>query len=132
MLERYAGVSFAPKGYKAMLEIGTLSYYALPYGPVTAVTEVKEVGQFSEDTALTSGEGYQVKNGRILFRAPGVYEVSYTAGYDPLPPGIREDILRLVAWIYQNRGIRFEAQEEVTNYPDWQVLAANRYMAVVL
>jgi hypothetical protein len=65
----------------------------------------------------------------------GTYLIDYTGGFTELPGDLRGDLLRLVAWQYQNRGIRFEAEEAgeaVRTYPKWRALAANNYIKTVV
>jgi uncharacterized phiE125 gp8 family phage protein len=132
LLERYTSRSLAPKTLTVLMEINDCSLFELPYGPVTGVTTVTRKNEFDDDETMVAGEDYQVVGKMIRIQTPGTYEIEYEAGYDPLPDDLRKDQLRLIGWMYQNRGIQFEAADKLKSYPDWQALAANRYVNSVV
>lgn len=132
-LEKYTGLSFGAKTIEAWVQIddGT-DLYQLPYGPVTAIDEIVEDVAFGTPETLTADEDYQLVANLVRFRITGLFKVTYTAGYETLPTDLKSDILRIVAWLYQNRGIRYEASTEPLPFPEWMSLNANRYIQTVI
>jgi uncharacterized phiE125 gp8 family phage protein len=127
MLEKYCSKNLVSRDMTVLMEINSPLDVDLPYGPVTAITEVKRKVPFQTDEVLETTE-YELTAGKVNFRAPGTYEVTYTAGYETLPMDLKMDMQRLVGWMFQNRGIRFESDPDIQYYPAWRALAATRYI----
>jgi uncharacterized phiE125 gp8 family phage protein len=132
-LEKYTGLSFGAKTIEAWVEIsdGT-ELYQLPYGPVTAITSVTQYVPFGTPDALTVAEDYELIGNLLRFRTEGTFKVIYAAGYTALPTDLKSDIMRITAWFYQNRGIRYEANTDPLPFPEWMSLNANRYIQTVI
>lgn len=128
MLERYTGLSLASKTYELICEAE--KYIVLPYGPVSSITAIEKLEVFDDDYLLEADD-YVQRGDRLEVYESGDYKVTYVCVLSPLPEDIKTDILRLVAWMYQNRGIQF-SEADITNYPDWQALSATRYQKVIV
>lgn len=111
LLEQYTGVSMAVKTYRAVLrnECGGQS---IPFGPVTAITEVMDV----DGNILTVNETYRINGSLYEFVSPiSCYiDVTYTAGYTPsnIPHGLKRALLEQIAWNYVNAG---DQQQQFAN-----------------
>jgi len=66
------------------------------------------------------------------FYAAGTYEITYQAGYGDLPADLENDILTLVAWMYENRGKKFQKSDAIKDYPNWDGLNYHQYKKVVI
>ncbi len=82
----------------------------LAHAPVTGVTYVKVDGVEVPARASVTGEGYVLDNGRIVLTptyvlTPGILnvEVSYTAGWDPVPEDIEQAVVMWVAELHRAR-----------------------------
>jgi len=132
-LEKYCGLSFGEKTIEAWVSISDgQELYQLPYGPVTAIDEIVQNVAFADPQTLTAGDDYELVGGQLRLRTEGIFKITYTAGYTALPTDLKSDILRIVAWFYQNRGIRYEASTEPLPFPEWMSLNANRYQQTVI
>ena len=133
MVEKYTGLSFGEKEITAVIHAdGCGTPYALPYGPTISITSVLNRVAFSSSEVMVDGEDYQLQAGLFICRVEGLMEIVYEAGFLELPEELKGDILRVVAWLFQNRGIRFEADTEPLPFPEWNSLAANKYVQTVV
>lgn len=101
-LERYTGLSFAPKTLKAILrnDCGDIE---IPSGPVAAITNIKDV----DGNELTVTTQYVVKGNKFKWIESPLscyLEVNYTAGYETLPAGLKRAMLEEIAFRYANAG----------------------------
>jgi uncharacterized phiE125 gp8 family phage protein len=127
IVERIAGLSFGAKEIQATVQMdATAGPYALPWGPVTAITKV------SMGTTDLATDQYSLSGGLYTTTISGAQEITYSAGMAVLPAELKNDILRVTAWLYQNRGVRFEPNTEPLPFPEWNSLAANRYNMTVI
>jgi hypothetical protein len=64
----------------------------------------------------------------------GTYEITYQAGYGSIPADLENDILTLVAWMYENRGKKMNADPKgiIAEYPFWNGLNYHQYKKVVI
>jgi uncharacterized phiE125 gp8 family phage protein len=131
MLEKYTALTFATKTLQVMINVDE-ELFELPYGPVTSIVSVTRVDAMGVEDVLTAGTEYELVSRLIRMNSAGVHIIKYNAGYLSLPQGLKTDIMRLVAWMYQNRGIQFEAEDEINKYPEWKALAANAYQKVIV
>jgi len=72
--------------------------------------------------------------GKLWLCTQGNYEVQYQSGYSSVPEDIASDILALVAWQYENRGKKMNAdpQSLISQYPNWDGLNYHQYKKVVI
>ena len=108
-LERWLGVSIVEKTIELTVDFTEEDY--LPYGPVSAISEVKvrtgtetdgtpEWEILTGDDYTTDGEDYIVFNSSLL----GRHKITYTAGYATCPEDLKEALLQEIAYRYENRG----------------------------
>lgn len=120
MLEKYTNLSFAPKTLKCITD---KSYLDIPYGPITAVTNV-----VNQDDEEITADDYTLKgldfkyiylgaassryfyplggNAPIINRiaANASYTITYTAGFTELPEALKSAVKEQVNHMYNNRG----------------------------
>ncbi len=110
-MERYTGCSFAPKSLVATF-MQTANEIEIPYGPVISLTSVKSIDEAGVKTTLVDGTDYIVIGTSfktIRFYETGTpIELTYTAGYNPLPLDLKVAILKQV-------GMDFEYRENVSD-----------------
>lgn len=133
-LERFTGLSFGTKELSILVELdGCAEPYRLPFGPVQSVEGITLDRPFQDDLTLADGTDYELVGlGQLRTRTEGIHTIQYTTGYTTLPEDLKEDVLRVTAWLYQNRGIRFEASTDPIPFPEWGTLNANRYIQTVI
>ncbi len=131
LLEQYTGKSFGSKIMKAEIDVDE-DYVRLPYGPLQSVVSIVLHVGFGNNETLVAGTDYEVVGTRLRVLREGFMTITYNVGMVELPEDLRADILRLGAWMFQNRGIQFETGDEIKKYPDWAALAANRYIDHVI
>ena len=130
-LEQFTGLGF---GSRKMISYVTIEDYSmdfeLPYGPINTVTEVYDKAQ----EVVVSTAYYEVYGGKLRFTTTGEFKITYTAGYSSLPEPLVQDMKRLVAWGYQNRGMNFSADQgsSVVGFPEIYTLNANGYKTVII
>jgi len=93
--ERYACMSFVPRTITADIN-NSLGGIALPYGPIIAVTSVKD----DQDLDVN----YKYLRGYLIEPFLESLQVVYAAGYSLLPKEFKTAILRQVAYLWRNRG----------------------------
>lgn len=85
----------------------------LPYGPVSAIVDVNYLDATGAEQTFSSGN-YSLVGGNTLrlsndaawpglYRDPEAARVTYVAGYDDVPPQIKQAILLLVGQWFRNR-----------------------------
>jgi hypothetical protein len=96
-LELFTGLSFVPKSYEVELT-NLAGYITLPFGPVNDITSVTDVS----GTALV----YTTTNNLSKLKTPLRENliVTYDCGYSTLPKGLKEAMLKEIAYRYENRG----------------------------
>jgi hypothetical protein len=72
--------------------------------------------------------------GKLWLYTQGNYEVQYQSGYSSVPEDIANDIMALVAWQYENRGKKMNADQAtlLSQYPNWNGLNYHQYKKVVI
>ena len=123
--EKYTGRSYGERQIIVSIELSANLPYALP-GPVKSFD------------GLTDGEGctvshYTLKGAQfpsLTVYADGIYDIYLTVGYDTIPDDIKNDILSIVAYTYQNRGI--DLSNEGANLVDFPMMAAQYYRRVAI
>lgn len=99
-LELYTGLSFIPKTYE--IEFTNLAgNFEIPFGPVNEVN-----GVWDAQGESISTDNYTLSNSNRLFKYPNYEEMvmNYESGYIVLPKGLKDAILKEVAYRYMNRG----------------------------
>lgn len=137
-IEKLTSKSLANKQLKAIVECyGTTPpvwIVDLPYGPLVCVTEVKIKEGINDWEVLTVDDDYEVIGGRLWIYVAGTYQVTYSCGYGTLPQDLRNDILTLVAWMYENRGKKMnnDPKAVISQYPNWDGLNYHQYRQIII
>ena len=129
ILEGFTGISFGAKTYTALMEIND-EWVDLPYGRVASITSVTSIDAVGVTTVLDSGD-YGLVNGRLLMQQTGTFSIVYVTAFT-VPDSLKTDIKKLVAYMYQNRGIQFESEDDAKQFPEWNSLSAHYYAKVVI
>lgn len=108
VLERYTGLSFAPKTIKVIAN-NSLSGLDIPWGPNITVSSIKDV----DGTTLTTSQYKIIGNAyKSISNNYSCYlEIVYTAGYaaGKLPASLKRAILEQIDFMYNNRGSQSQA-----------------------
>lgn len=101
MCESFTNISFISRTVVAYLR-NELGGQYLPYGPVGAIDYLHD-----DDGEEVSTDDYKVKGKRFkqlltCFEEP--VTISYTAGYEVLPPDLKNGLLQQIDYMYNNRG----------------------------
>lgn len=99
-LEEFTGESFIPKTIE--IEFTNLAgNFEIPFGPVTTILYLRN----SEGDSISTDDFDVSLNGRIL-KTPKYEEMTmqYECGYTVLPKGLKEAVMKEVAYRYINRG----------------------------
>lgn len=138
-IEGLCGVSFGSKVIKSNVELtGSMPnawMVDVPYGPLICINELKWKTGFNYYETLVKNEEYELIGGKIWLYSPGIYIITYQAGYSQLPEDIKSDILTLVTWSYENRGKKFQgdaASKSLNQFPFWDGLNYHQYKKVVI
>lgn len=138
-IEFLCGVSFAVKTLKSNIDLtGSVPnawMVDVPYSPLITVSEIKLKTGFNLYDILVLNDDYEIIGGKIWLYTYGNYTITYQAGYSTMPKDIKNDILTLVAWSYQNRGKNFKSDQNSSafkEYPTWNGLNYNQYKKVVI
>jgi uncharacterized phiE125 gp8 family phage protein len=108
-IENLCGISIVSKTVILTTDFTQEDY--LPYGPVSAITEVKlrvdtntdgtpDYDTLVDDDYTTDGEDYLLFNSSYI----GRHKITYTAGYTTVPDDLKLAILNECAFRFQNRG----------------------------
>lgn len=98
LIEEKAGISLTPRTLHAVVN-NLCGWIEIPFGPVNSITSVKDVNG-NTLVYTTSGNFWMNLKTPLLKEIVIIYE----AGYHDIPKGIIIDIMRLVAFMYENRG----------------------------
>jgi uncharacterized phiE125 gp8 family phage protein len=131
-LEKFTGLSFGTKEIECTLKVDQLNF-ELPYSPVQSVISVEKwTGEDWE--ILVADTDYFVIDDTIEVYLKGKYRVNYQAGFTALPEDLKTDIKVLVAWQYENRGLKFAqtADNSLMMYPHWNLLNSRLYRKIVI
>ena len=101
MIEETAGISILPKTLEAVITNGC-GMIEIPFGPVREVTELLDC----EGTEIES-DNYRVVGNKwknLQWPCYKNMKITYETGYEKLPMGLKLDVMRLAAYMYENRG----------------------------
>jgi len=138
-IEALTSVSFASKVLKANIELtGSVPgvwMVDVPYSPLICINELKWKTGFNMYETLVKNDDYELIGAKIWLYNAGNYIITYQAGYSSLPEDIKNDILTLVAWAYENRGKKFKGDQAtgtLSEFPKWDGLNYHQYKKVVI
>ncbi len=97
-IEKISASTIVPKTWEAV--INNYRMYELTRGPIRNIISLTD----KDGVAIT--DYTTVGTGRVFLKTPNQCEmtITYTAGYDVLPASLKIDIMRLVTYMYENRG----------------------------
>lgn len=130
ILEGFTGLSFGSKTITAYMCIEN-KWLDLPYGPVNAITSITRIDGIGSTDVLVAGSDYELVGRRVIMNQSGEFKIIYTTAFT-VPESLRTDIKKLVAYMYQNRGIQFESEDAIKMFPEWNSLSAHYYAKVVI
>jgi len=137
-IEKLTGRSLVNKKIRANIELSgfvpNVWMIDLPYSPLICVDEVKIKEGINDYDTLTVNDDYEVIGGKLWMYNRGIFNVTYQAGYGTIPQDLKNDILTLVSWMYENRGKKMNAdpKQSVQQYPMWEGLNYHQYKQVVI
>ena len=120
-LENYTGLILGVKTVKVTIELERAERYRLS-GPVTGIVSVTDASGYCLQF-VKYGDVIQVEQG-------GIVQITYQGGYSTVPADIMNDMKKIVAWNYQNRGI--DLSNENTDLLDFPQLASEWYKRIVI
>lgn len=118
LIEEKAAITIVPKTREAVIT-NLCGMIEIPYGPVISITSLYDC----EEAEITS-DNYKVIGNKWKYLAYPCYSnmtITYEAGWEVLPRSIKIDIMRLVAYMYENRG-----EEEVAKFASQLVKTYSR------
>jgi hypothetical protein len=136
-IEKLCSKSLGSKVLKANIELsGTqpgVWMVELPYGPMICVNEVKWKTGFNMYDTLVKNDDYEIIGNKLWFYYQGNYTITYQAGFSQLPEDLKNDILTLTAWMYENRGKNMNADTKAipNQYPYWDGMNYHQYKQVL-
>lgn len=101
LIEEKAGISLIPKTLEAVLT-NLCGMIEIPFGPVRSVTSL-----FDSETTEIVSDNYTIVGNHWKYLKNPCYKhlvITYEAGYVTLPAALKLDLLRLCAYMYENRG----------------------------
>lgn len=107
-LEDHKETSIVSNSIVALLK-NTIGGIQIPYGPVTAVSEMKDF-----DDNIIASTNYELNNYSIVYPTYDYLKVTYTAGYTTVPDNIKEELLELIAWVFFNKGTMAEGLKKIS------------------
>jgi hypothetical protein len=137
-LEKLTGLSLCNKKIKANVEltgeVPAVWMVDVPYGPLLCVDEIRYKTGINSWDVLDNNVEYEKIGGKLWFYVAGCYEITYQAGYGDLPADLENDLLTLVAWMYENRGKKMNADPKINpaQFPFWDGLNYHQYKKVVI
>lgn len=119
-LENYTGLQLGVKTLKVTVDLTAGELYELP-GPVIGIFSL----QINNDCV-----DYRIYGDAVEVYISGRCEIIYQAGFTTVPADILNDLKKIVAYLYQNRGIDLSNENATTlGFPD---LASDFYRRVVI
>lgn len=137
-IENVASLTIVNKVYSTLFEITGVDHkqwiIKLPFGPLVSVTSVKYQDGINSWTTLTLDEHYEVYEGKLLLYKQGVYRVEYSTGFGAIPYDLKNDVMTLVAWMYENRGkmMNVDNKAKAGMFPFWEGLNYHQYKNVMI
>lgn len=99
LFEQKCGLSLVPKTIEAMIT-NLCGGQEIKYGPVNEVTELLDSNGDAITTFTTTG----VQWIRLMAPKYADMKITYEAGYTTVPAPIKIDLMRVIAFMYLNRG----------------------------
>lgn len=129
LLEGYTGTSFGTKELEVIIDI--TQKIDVPYAPLQTMTKV-ERRENEGWVDCVENTDFWIIGDTIKVNLPAMYRLTYVAGFEELPENLKTDIKVMVAWQFENRGIKFTDTIDATNYPFMHLLNSRQYRRVVI
>lgn len=110
--EQYCGLSLVPKTIEAMIT-NECGGQEIGRGPVNSITSIEDEDGEAFETDEIEVTGVQWK--RLRNPRQRNMKITYEAGYTTIPKPIKTDLLRLIAYLYENRGENAEGKFASSN-----------------
>ena len=124
-LENLTNFALGQKTMEIIVDLDYTESYYLP-APLTSILTFTRW----DGSAFVGNNGYYLFRNSLAINDSGRYKITFTCGYTVLPADFKTDILKLVAWNYQNRGLDFS--NENTSLVDFPKLASEFYKQIVV
>lgn len=124
-LENLTNFALGVKTMEIIVDLIYTESYYLPSPLISILTFTRWNG-----SAFVANTGYYLFRNSLAIDDSGRYKITFTCGYSVLPADFKTDILKLVAWNYQNRGLDFS--NENTSLVDFPKLASEFYKQIVV
>jgi len=115
-------------GVKTIEIIADLDYTESYYLPLP-IGSILSFQRWNGSAFVNDSSYYQFSNSLVIDDS-GRYKITLTCGFSSMPADFKIDILKLVAWNYQNRGLDFS--NENTSLVDFPKLSADFYKQIVI
>lgn len=101
-VENYCNISIVYQRIRSVVAYG--SCWPLPYGPVIGIESVqdRQTGEGSGPVVYQSAERWTSDGDE--FSSSGKVRVTYTAGMPYIPEDLKQVILEVISFLYENRG----------------------------
>lgn len=110
-IEQFCGISLVPKTFESHIS-NPCGMIEIPYGPISSITSL------TDDTEDLNDLDYTISGklgGFVNLKSPEYSNMilTYEAGYNntdcpAVPKSLKRDLMRLVAYFYENRGMEKE------------------------
>jgi hypothetical protein len=97
--EESCGLSLIRKTFEAVL-VNLCGRIEIPYGPIVSVTTLLDSEGVEITDYVTTGNMWK----NLISPCYKDMTITYEAGYETIPPAMKLDLLRLIVYMYENRG----------------------------
>lgn len=104
-VENYCNISIVTQRIQLICTLD--SYFDLPYGPVISIESVNDAAGFSGSGPVSypnSDIQWQLSDGRFYTPSWYQHKIVYTAGMSTCPADLKDAILNVLVFEYENRG----------------------------
>lgn len=137
-IENLASLTIVGKVYSTSFEVSGTNHpqwiIKLPYGPLVSVNSVKYQEGINSFSTLVLDSDYEVYDGKLLIYKQGNYRVEYSTGFGSIPYDLKNDVMTLTAWMYENRGkmLNIDNKAKAGMFPFWEGLNYHQYKNVMI
>lgn len=124
-IENLTNCALGAKTIEIIADLDYTESYYLP-APLTSILTLTRW----DGSAFVANTWYYLFRNSLAINESGRYKITFTCGYTVLPNDLKTDILKLVAWNYQNRGLDFS--NENTSLVEFPKLASEFYKQIVI
>jgi hypothetical protein len=124
-IENLTNYALGQKTIEIIADLDFTESYSLPL-PIGSILSF----QRWDGSAFVNDSSYYLFRNSLVIDDSGRYKISLTCGFSVMPADFKTDILKLVAWNYQNRGLDFS--NENTSLVDFPKLSSDFYKQIVI